>query len=43
MHNHGLPLDLVDVMTVEGCGNTGGAESKPDLLIQCEHGAIDMT
>jgi predicted dehydrogenase len=52
MNNHGLPLDLVDAMTVEfeggalgtvgGCGNTAGTESKLDLLIHCEHGVIDM-
>jgi predicted dehydrogenase len=52
MRNHGLPLDLVDAMSVEfedgalgtvgGCGNTGGTESKLDLLVNCEHGVIDM-
>ncbi|MBA3943243.1 MAG: Gfo/Idh/MocA family oxidoreductase [Herpetosiphonaceae bacterium] len=50
MSNHGLPLDLVDSMTVEfdggalgvvgGTGN--GIQRKLDLQIHCEHGAIDM-
>ncbi len=50
MSNHGLPLDLVDTMTVEfeggalgivgGTGN--GMHRKLDLQIHCEHGAIDM-
>ncbi len=53
MHNHGLPLDLVDAMTVEfdgaargnvgGCGNTGRASTgKLDLLIFCEDGYVEM-
>jgi len=53
MHNHGLPLDLVDVMTVEfegaalgtvsGCGNTAGtASGKLDLSIYCEKGSVVM-
>lgn len=53
MHNHGLPLDLVDAMTVEfegeargnvgGVGNTGRTGGgKLDLLIFCEHGCVDM-
>jgi hypothetical protein len=53
MNNHGLPLDLVDVMSIEfeggalgtvgGCGTTGGTDGgKLDLLIYCENGCIDM-
>ena len=50
MRNHGLPLDLVDVMTVEfeggalgmvgGTGN--GLHRKLDLQVHCERGCIDM-
>lgn len=50
MANHGLPLDLVDSMTVAfesgalgmigGTGN--GLQRKLDLQIHCEHGTIDM-
>src|SRR5258706_10116460 len=52
MRNHGLPLDLIDAMTVEfengalgtvgGCGNTGGNRSQMTLLVHCERGYIDM-
>ncbi|MEO7913436.1 MAG: Gfo/Idh/MocA family oxidoreductase [Roseiflexaceae bacterium] len=50
MRNHGLPLDLVDTMTVEfeggalgTVGGTGnGIHRKLDLQIHCEHGCIDM-
>lgn len=53
MHNHGLPLDLIDAMTVEfegaalgtvgGCGNTAGtASGKLDLSIYCEKGSVIM-
>ncbi len=53
MHNHGLPLDLVDTMTVEfegaalgivgGCGNTARtASGKLDLSIYCENGSVVM-
>jgi predicted dehydrogenase len=50
MRNHGLPLDLVDTMTVEfeggalgivgGTGN--GIHRKLDLQIHCERGCIDI-
>ena len=50
MRNHGLPLDLVDTITVEfeggALGNVGGTGNglhrKLDLQIHCEHGCIDM-
>jgi predicted dehydrogenase len=53
MVNHGLPLDLVDAMTVEfegaalgtvgGCGNTGRTGGgKLDLSIYCEDGCVVM-
>lgn len=53
MHNHGLPLDLVDAMLVEfeggplgvvsGTGNQGsGAGGMVDLQVYCEHGSVDM-
>ncbi len=50
MRNHGLPLDLVDTITVEfeggalgTVGGTGnGIHRKLDLQIHCEHGCIDM-
>jgi predicted dehydrogenase len=50
MRNHGLPLDLVDSMTVEfeggalgTVGGTGnGIHRKLDLQIHCERGCIDM-
>lgn len=51
MHNHGLPLDLVDAMlvtfeggalgTVSGTGNQGSASGgKVDLQIYCEQGSL---
>src|SRR4051812_47030597 len=50
MRNHGLPLDLVDAITVEfeggalgTVGGTGnGIHRKLDLHIHCERGCIDM-
>lgn len=53
MHNHGLPLDLVDAMLVEfedgplgvvsGTGNQGSAAGgMVDLQVYCEHGSVDM-
>ncbi len=53
MHNHGLPLDLVDVMMVQfaggalgvvsGTGNQGSASSgKVDLEIYCANGAVEL-
>ncbi len=53
MHNHGLPLDLVDVMMVQfeggalgvvsGTGNQGSASGgKVDLEIYCERGAVEL-
>lgn len=53
MHNHGLPLDLVNAMLVQfdsgalgvvsGTGNQGSASGgKVDLQIHCEHGSVEM-
>ncbi|HZG65504.1 MAG TPA: Gfo/Idh/MocA family oxidoreductase [Herpetosiphonaceae bacterium] len=50
MHNHGLAVDLVDVMAVEfeggALGTVGGSgnayQGKLDLQIHCERGSIDM-
>ncbi len=50
MHNHGLPLDLVDVMAVafEGgaLGMVGGSGNSPthklDLMVRCERGGLDL-
>jgi predicted dehydrogenase len=50
MNNHGLPLDLVDAMTVEfeggALGIVGGTGNeyahKLDLQVHCERGAVDM-
>jgi predicted dehydrogenase len=53
MHNHGLPLDLVDAMLVEfeggalgvvsGTGNQGSASGgKVDLTVQCQHGSVEL-
>jgi predicted dehydrogenase len=53
MRNHGLPLDLVDVMTVEfaegaigsvgGTGNLGGSRSgRLGLLVYAEDGVIEI-
>jgi predicted dehydrogenase len=50
MHNHGLPLDLVDAITVEfeggALGMVGGTSnarpSKLDLQIYCAEGHIDI-
>jgi predicted dehydrogenase len=50
MANHGLPLDLVDVMTVvfEGgaLGMVGGTGNSPthkiDLMVRCERGGLDL-
>jgi predicted dehydrogenase len=50
MHNHGLPLDLVDAMTVgfEGgaLGLVGGTGNSPthklDLMVRCERGGLDL-
>ena len=50
MHNHGLPVDLVDAMLVEfeggalgTVGSTGnGYLSRLDLQIHCEYGSIDL-
>jgi predicted dehydrogenase len=50
MHNHGLPVDLVDVMTVrfdEGAlGTAGGTGNQKGticrLLVSCEEGWIDI-
>ncbi len=50
MHNHGLPLDLVDVMAVafEGgaLGTVGGSGNSPthklDLTVRCERGGLDL-
>jgi predicted dehydrogenase len=50
MHNHGLPLDLVDAMTVgfEGgaLGLVGGSGNSPthklDLMVRCERGGLDL-
>ena len=50
MSNHGLPLDLVDVMAVEfehgALGMVGGSGNayagKLDLQLHCERGSIDM-
>ncbi|MBN1283904.1 MAG: Gfo/Idh/MocA family oxidoreductase [Anaerolineae bacterium] len=51
MHNHGLPVDLVDAIlvdfegealgTVAGTGN-GASRHKLDLMVYCEHGAVDI-
>ena len=48
MHNHGLPLDLVDAITVEFAGGAlgvlgGTSNARPsnlDLQIHCERGAV---
>lgn len=50
MSNHGLPLDLVDAITVEfeggALGTVGGSgnsyQGKLDLQIHCARGSIDM-
>lgn len=52
MSNHGLPVDLVDAMTVEfengalgaigGTGNIGGGRSIFDVLFYCERGNVRM-
>ena len=52
MSNHGLPVDLVDAMTVEfengalgaigGTGNIGGGRSIFDMLFYCERGNVRM-
>jgi predicted dehydrogenase len=50
MHNHGLALDLVDVMMLEfeggalgSVGGTGnGLSGRVDLQIHCEHGSIEL-
>jgi predicted dehydrogenase len=50
MHNHGLPLDLVDAITVEFEGGTlatfGGSgnafQHKLSLQLHCERGAVEL-
>jgi predicted dehydrogenase len=50
MHNHGLPLDLVDVMLVafegEALGMVGGTGNshnhRLDLQVRCERGGLDL-
>jgi predicted dehydrogenase len=53
MNNYGLPLDLIDAMTVEfdggilgtvgGCGHTGSEDGgRLQLLVYCERGFVDL-
>ncbi len=50
MHNHGLALDLVDVMMLEfeggGLGSVGGtgngSSGRVDLQVHCERGSVEL-